>query len=227
VTAPAPPTANGPVASHPYVSRGGLKLASALDAFALDVAGVRALDAGASTGGFTDCLLRRGAKEVVVVDVAYGQLAWELRTDSRVRVFERTNIRAVTPNAIGGEVDLVTADLSFISLRTARDALVGCAREGANLVLMVKPQFELPRSRMPPGSGGVVRDPHAWSEAVRGVADAYRDVGCVLVAAHASPVRGPKGNYEFFVHLVRGGGDAGDRVIERAVESAQREDASR
>src|SRR5919198_2282333 len=142
-----------------FVSRGGEKLDAALDRFAVDVAGRRSLDAGASTGGFTDCLLQRGAAEVVAVDVGYGQLAWELRNDARVRVLERTNVRRLNPEAIGGEVDLVTADLAFISLRTARDALVGCVRHGGHLVLLVKPQFEVPKGRMRRVGGGVVRDP--------------------------------------------------------------------
>jgi len=200
------------------VSRGAVKLDGALDALELDVAGMRALDAGASTGGFTEVLLARGAREVVAVDVAYGQLAWTLRTDDRVRVLERTNIRALDVEMTGGRVDVVVADLSFISLRTVADALVAVTGDDGRFVLMVKPQFELPKSSVP--RGGVVREPSAWLHAVRSVADAYRGLGCVLLGATPSMLPGPKGNREFFVHLARTGADAGDAVIARAIEDA-------
>ena len=137
-----------------WVSRGAHKLIGALDAFGIDVAGRRCLDAGASTGGFTEVLLDRGAAEVVAVDVGYGQLAWSLRSDERVRVIERTNVRDLTPEAIGGQVDVVVADLSFISLATVLPALTACANPGADIVPMVKPQFEVGRDQV--GSGGVV-----------------------------------------------------------------------
>src|SRR4051794_41193212 len=140
-----------------WVSRGAHKLLGALDAFPVPVAGRRALDAGASTGGFTQVLLSRGAAEVVAVDVGYGELAWSLRTDERVHVHERTNVRTLTPEAIGGPVDLVVADLSFISLRLVLPALTACAREDGDLLPMVKPQFEVGRERL--GAGGGVRDP--------------------------------------------------------------------
>lgn len=201
-----------------FVSRGGDKLDAALDAFGLDVAGRRAIDAGASTGGFTDCLLRRGASEVVAVDVAYGQLDWGLRNDPRVRVLERTNVRTLGPGATGGPAGVVVADLAFISLAAVRDALASVAAPEADLVLLVKPQFELPRARVP--RGGVVRDPGAWADAVRAVADAYRAGGWALRGVAASPVVGPKGNREFFVHLARAGDDASDDPIRRAVEAA-------
>jgi 23S rRNA (cytidine1920-2'-O)/16S rRNA (cytidine1409-2'-O)-methyltransferase len=204
----------------PYVSRGGAKLAAALDAFNLDVSAMRALDAGASTGGFTDCLLQRGAREVVAVDVSYGQLAWSLRNDQRVRVVERTNVRALDAATLGEPVDLVVADLSFIGLRTVRDALIGAVRAGGHLVLLVKPQFELPRERVPRGSGGVVRDRADWADALVLAAAAYRERGCGLAGACASPLPGPKGNREFFLHLVRGGADAGDAPIDGAVRTA-------
>lgn len=202
----------------PYASRGGAKLAPALDAFGVDPTGLRALDAGASSGGFTDVLLARGAAEVVAVDVAYGQLDWRLRTDARVRVLERTNVRALDTGATGGPVDLAVADLSFISLRTVRDALLAVLRGGGALVLLVKPQFELPRGRVP--RGGVVRDPAAWGEAVRAVAAAYGEAGCGLAGAVASPLPGPKGNREFFLHLVRGAPGAPGDPIARAIEAA-------
>src|SRR5204862_268796 len=149
----------------------GHKLAGALAAFGplgLTVAGRRCLDAGASTGGFTELLLRQGAAEVVAVDVGYGQLAWPLRNDSRVRVFERTNVRSLTAEAIGGLVELTVADLSFISLRLVLPALAGCTAPGGDLVPMVKPQFEVGRGRV--GPGGVVRDPQLRAEAVLDVA---------------------------------------------------------
>jgi 23S rRNA (cytidine1920-2'-O)/16S rRNA (cytidine1409-2'-O)-methyltransferase len=220
-----------------FVSRGGDKLDGALEAFGIDVTNLRALDAGASTGGFTDCLLRRGAREVVAVDVAYGQLAWELRTDARVAVRERTNVRALDAGVIEGPVDLVVADLAFISLVTVADALIACARENASLVLMVKPQFELPRDRVP--RGGVVTDISAWRDACVSVANAYRARGCGVRNAAASRLVGPKGNREFFLHLARGTSgrrariafeqdddltpetsDEGDGVIDAAVRSA-------
>lgn len=205
-------------AARPYVSRGGAKLAAALDAFGLDVAGMRALDAGASTGGFTHCLLLRGAREVVAVDVGYGQLAWPLRNDPRVRVLERTNVRTLDPASVGAPVDLVVADLSFISLRAVRDALLAACALRARLVLLVKPQFELPRERV--SRGGVVRDPGAWADAMRSVAAAYRQAGCGLAGACPSTLVGPKGNREFFLHLLRGGSDVGDAPLGDAVGRA-------
>lgn len=201
-----------------FVSRGGLKLEGALDALGIDVAGVRALDAGASTGGFTDCLLQRGAREVVAVDVAYGTLAWSLRTDGRVEVLERQNARELSPALVDPPVDLVVADLSFISLTAVADAVLSVAVPAARLLLMVKPQFEAPRASVP--RGGVVRDPDVWADAMRSVGDAYRARGCALVGAVASPLTGPKGNREFFLHMLRTGIDAGDDVIERAAEEA-------
>jgi 23S rRNA (cytidine1920-2'-O)/16S rRNA (cytidine1409-2'-O)-methyltransferase len=188
-----------------YVSRGGTKLAGALATLTpagLTVAGRRCLDAGAATGGFTDVLLRAGAAEVVAVDVGYGQLAWSLRTDPRVRVLERTNVRTLTPAAIGGPVALTVADLSFISLRLVLPALAGCTEPGGDLLLMVKPQFEVGRGRV--GAGGVVRDPALRTEAVRAVAEtaAGHDLGVAGLAA--SPLPGPAGNLEIFLWLRRG-----------------------
>ncbi|HEX2774778.1 MAG TPA: TlyA family RNA methyltransferase [Micromonosporaceae bacterium] len=188
-----------------YVSRGGHKLAGALAAFlplGLVVSGRRCLDAGASTGGFTEVLLRNGAAEVVAVDVGYGQLAWSLRNDPRVRVFERTNVRTLTPDAIGGPVDLTVADLSFISLRLVLPALAACTRPDGDLALMVKPQFEVGRERV--GSGGVVRDPRAHADAIAGVGSAAAELGLGVAGAVASPLPGPSGNVEYFVWLRRG-----------------------
>lgn len=203
-----------------YASRGGDKLAGALDALGLQVAGRRALDAGASAGGFTDVLLRRGAQEVIAVDVAYGQLDWRLRNDPRVRVLERTNVRTLDPETVGDPVDLVVADLSFISLATVRDALLRASRPDADLLLLVKPQFELPRERVP--RGGVVRDDDARLDAARAVANAYREMGCALAGAAPSPLAGPKGNREIFLHLRRSGAEAGDAPIQAAVREAGR-----
>jgi 23S rRNA (cytidine1920-2'-O)/16S rRNA (cytidine1409-2'-O)-methyltransferase len=190
-----------------YVSRGGHKLAGALDAFAaseppLQVEARRALDAGASTGGFTDVLLRRGAAHVVAVDVGYGQLAWSLRTDERVTVLDRQNVRDLTPDVTGdwiGPVDLVVADLSFISLTTVLPALRSVAAPAADFVLMVKPQFEVGKDNV--GSGGVVRDPALRVSAIRKVADAARAEGLGTRGVVASPLPGPAGNVEYFLWL--------------------------
>jgi 23S rRNA (cytidine1920-2'-O)/16S rRNA (cytidine1409-2'-O)-methyltransferase len=186
-----------------YVSRGGHKLAGALDALAeLSVAGSRALDAGASTGGFTDVLLRRGVREVVCVDVGYGQLAWSLRTDPRVTVLERTNARDVTLASVGEPADLVVADLSFISLRLVLPALTAVATEDVDLVPMVKPQFEVGRDRL--GPGGVVREPELRAEAVAEVARfAYDELGLGVRGVVASSLPGPSGNVEYFLWLRR------------------------
>ncbi|MDW5330459.1 TlyA family RNA methyltransferase [Plantactinospora sp. KLBMP9567] len=203
--------------STEYVSRGGHKLAGALAAFAprgLDVVGRRCLDAGASTGGFTDVLLRAGAAEVVAVDVGYGQLAWGIRSDERVRVFERTNVRTLTPDTIGGTVTLTVADLSFISLRLVLPALAGCTAPDGDLVLMVKPQFEVGKERV--GSGGVVRDPQLRAEAVLAVTDAAGGLGLGLAGVVASPLPGPSGNVEFFVWL-RADAPPPDEELVRAV----------
>ncbi len=204
-----------------YVSRGGHKLAGALDAFAaagLTVRGKRCLDAGASTGGFTDVLLRRGAAEVVAVDVGYGQLAWALRQDERVKVHDRTNVREISAELIGGPVDLVVADLSFISLTLVLPALVACAKPGADLVLMVKPQFEVGKDRV--GKGGVVRDPALRAEAVRSVADAAGRHGLGVCGVVASPLPGPAGNVEYFLWLRAGAPPLDPDMLKRAVEES-------
>ena len=188
-----------------YVSRGAYKLAGALAAFeplGLRVEGRRCLDAGASTGGFTDVLLRHGAREVVAVDVGYGQLAWRLQQDARVAVHDRTNVRELEPATIGGAVDLVVGDLSFISLTLVLDALTGVTADDGDLVLMVKPQFEVGRQRV--GKGGVVRDLSLRAEAVAVVADAGADRGWGARAVTVSPLPGPSGNVEFFLWLRRG-----------------------
>ncbi|WP_040790377.1 TlyA family RNA methyltransferase [Nocardia paucivorans] len=211
-----------------WASRGAHKLLGALEAFephGLTVAGKRCLDAGASTGGFTDVLLSRQAREVVAVDVGYGQLVWRLRNDERVRVFDRTNVRNLTAAAIGGTVELVVADLSFISLGLVLPALADCAAPGADLLPMVKPQFEVGKERV--GSGGVVRDPELRAEAVRTVAASAAELGLRTMAAVASPLPGPSGNVEYFLWLRRDGSTDydGDRVaalVERAIEEGPR-----
>ena len=182
-----------------WVSRGAHKLIGALDAFGVPVDGRRCLDAGASTGGFTEVLLDRGAAEIVAADVGYGQLAWSLRSDDRVHVLERTNVRSLTPDAIGGPVDLVVADLSFISLGTVLPALTGCCRRDADIVPMVKPQFEVGKDRV--GAGGVVSDPALRAEAVLAVARRAAELHWHTVAVTASPLPGPSGNVEFFLRF--------------------------
>jgi 23S rRNA (cytidine1920-2'-O)/16S rRNA (cytidine1409-2'-O)-methyltransferase len=185
-----------------YASRGGFKLAGALAAFPdVTVPGRRCLDAGASTGGFTDVLLRAGARKVVAVDVGYGQLAWQLRTDDRVEIHDRTNVRALTPSDIGGQVELTVADLSFISLRLVLAALLECTTESGDVLPMVKPQFEVGRERL--GSGGVVRDPALRAESVLAVAALARDLGWACAGVCPSPLPGPSGNVEFFLWLHR------------------------
>ena len=196
-----------------YVSRGGHKLAGALAVFGplgLEVRGRRCLDAGASTGGFTDVLLRAGAAEVVAVDVGYGQLAWSLQSDERVRVHDRTNIREMTPELVG-LVDVVVGDLSFISLDLVLDALVGVTREDGDLALMVKPQFEVGKDKV--GKGGVVRDLDLRTSAVVGVATAAARRGWGARAVTTSPLPGPSGNVEFFLWLRKGPATVGETEI--------------
>ncbi len=190
-----------------YASRGGHKLAGALASFGaasppLVVTGRRALDAGASTGGFTDVLLRAGATSVVAVDVGYGQLAWALRSDPRVTVLDRTNVRSLTPEAVGGRAELVVADLSFISLLTVLPSLLGCTAPTGDLVLLVKPQFEVGRDRL--GDGGVVRDPALRAESAMSVAAAAQVRGWGTRGLVASSLPGPAGNRELLLWLARG-----------------------
>ena len=197
-----------------YVSRGGHKLAGALAAFAplgLDVAGRRCLDAGASTGGFTDVLLRHDAAEVVAVDVGYGQLAWSLRQDPRVVVHDRTNIRELTLDVVGGPVDVVVGDLSFISLELVLDALLGVTRPDGDLALMVKPQFEVGKDNV--GKGGVVRDPDLRARAVIAVAESAARRGWGARAVTTSPLPGPSGNVEYFLWLRHGAARVGEDEV--------------
>ena len=186
-------------AGRAWVSRGAHKLIGALQDFGIVVAGRRCLDAGASTGGFTEVLLDRGAAQVVAADVGYGQLAWSLRCDPRVSVIERTNVRDLSPDAIGGRVEVVVADLSFISLTTVLPALIACATPGADIVPMVTPQFEVGKGQV--GAGGVVREPELRAAAVLAVAARAETLGWHTVAVTASPLPGPSGNVEYFLWL--------------------------
>jgi 23S rRNA (cytidine1920-2'-O)/16S rRNA (cytidine1409-2'-O)-methyltransferase len=191
----------------PYVSRGGIKLANALDALGLDPAGRRALDVGASTGGFTDCLLQRGAAHVVALDVAYGELAHALRSDPRVTVLERVNARALEAAQLPYRPDLIVADVSFISLTKVLPALLACTAARFDALVMVKPQFEVGRERV--GRGGVVRDPDLRREALVAVAGAARDAGAAVLGFAPSGLPGPAGNRETFAWLAEGGRPGG------------------
>jgi 23S rRNA (cytidine1920-2'-O)/16S rRNA (cytidine1409-2'-O)-methyltransferase len=184
---------------HPYVSRGGVKLAGALDAFGVDARGKRCIDLGASTGGFTDCLLQRGAASVAAVDVGYGQLAHKLRTDPRVMVLERTNAKTLELVAVGGPADLVVVDASFIGLGKLLPAVVRCLAGGGELVALVKPQFEVGREEAA-RSKGVVRDPEVRARAIKGAEDDVKAAGLTLLGTCDSTLEGPKGNLEAFVH---------------------------
>jgi 23S rRNA (cytidine1920-2'-O)/16S rRNA (cytidine1409-2'-O)-methyltransferase len=199
-----------------YASRGGHKLAGALDHFTgLDVKGRRCLDAGASTGGFTDVLLRRGAEHVVAVDVGYGQLVWALQQDPRVTILDRQNVRELRAEQVAPAPTVVVSDLSFISLRLVLPALVACAAPDADLALMVKPQFEVGRERL--GSGGVVRDPMIRADAVRSVAESAATLGLGVNGVVASSLPGPSGNVEYFLWLRAGRPPLDDVDLARAI----------
>lgn len=230
--APAPKSARQVDPSEPvrvldepdrYVGRGARKLEAALERFELDPTGGRALDAGASTGGFTDVLLQRGAREVVALDVGNGQLHERLRADRRVCVMDRTNLRHVEPSALG-PFDVVVADLSFISLTAVMGNLIGCCSSDGWLVVLVKPQFEADRREVSRGAG-VVRDPEQWRVALQRVLDAATVHGAAAFGAIPSPVRGAEGNVEFLVHLapVGAGGSTGAprALVDAAVDAAR------
>jgi 23S rRNA (cytidine1920-2'-O)/16S rRNA (cytidine1409-2'-O)-methyltransferase len=185
-----------------YVSRGGVKLANALDALRVDVTGRRALDVGASTGGFTDCLLQRGAAHVVALDVAYGELSWKLRNDERVTVMERVNARALDPASLPYRPDLAVADVSFISLTKVLPAVLAAMDERFDVLAMVKPQFEVGRERV--GKGGVVREAADRRDALVAVGTCARELGAAVLGFASSELPGPKGNRETFVHLAEG-----------------------
>ena len=194
-----PVLVSGP--SPRFVSRGGEKLDAALEGFDVTVGGRTALDAGASTGGFTDCLLQRGAASVLALDVGHGQLDPRLRQDPRVVVVERFNVRDASPGALGGRrFDLVVADLSFISLRSVAGALLNMAGEGADVVVLVKPQFEVGRQAVSRGKG-VVRDPGLWASALEGVLSAFASAGAAVMGVMVSPLQGARGNVEFLAHM--------------------------
>lgn len=186
---------------HPYVSRGGVKLEGALELFSFDPAGKVAADFGSSTGGFTDCLLQRGALRVYAIDVGYGQLHQKLRTDDRVIVMERTNARHLTPADLPERVDLIVIDASFIGLEKLLPAAARLLAEHGDILAMVKPQFQLAKDRV--GRGGVVRDPALRLEAIDMVADAAAALGFEEIARADAPIKGPKGNHEAFLHLRR------------------------
>jgi 23S rRNA (cytidine1920-2'-O)/16S rRNA (cytidine1409-2'-O)-methyltransferase len=200
-----------------FVSRGGHKLAGALDHFTeISVEGKRALDAGASTGGFTDVLLKRGVKDVVAVDVGYGQLAWEIQQDPRVTILDRTNVRHLTVEQIGEPAEIIVADLSFISLTLVLPALVAVSKSSADFLVMVKPQFEVGREKL--GAGGVVRDPALRKQAVQEVADCAYDMGIGCLGVVASSLPGPAGNVEYFLWLKRGSAELSQEALDSAVE---------
>jgi 23S rRNA (cytidine1920-2'-O)/16S rRNA (cytidine1409-2'-O)-methyltransferase len=200
-----------------FVSRGGEKLAAALERFDIEPAERMCLDAGASTGGFTDCLLQAGAARVVAVDVGYGQFAWQLRSDLRVSVLERTNVRDLTPDILPFLPDLVVADLAFISLRLVAPTLCSLSASEAEFVLLIKPQFEVRPSDV--GTGGVVRDPAIWKRVVVAVADAFANEGAAPIGIMVSPLRGPAGNVEFLLHA-RKGAEGRSLDLDRAIAEA-------
>jgi 23S rRNA (cytidine1920-2'-O)/16S rRNA (cytidine1409-2'-O)-methyltransferase len=188
------------VAERPsFVSRGGIKLANALAASGVEVAGRRALDVGASTGGFTDCLLQNGAREVIAVDVGYGSLAWSLRGDARVHVMERTNARTLTPQTLPFAADLAVVDVSFISLAKVLTSVIGCLADGYDVLALVKPQFEVGRERV--GKGGVVRVASDRRAALIAVGESALGLGAAVMGYHSSGLPGPKGNQETFLWL--------------------------
>ncbi len=203
--------------TSPYASRGGFKLAHALDRFSVDVAGRVALDAGASTGGFTDCLLHRGAARVYAVDVGYGQLDWRLRSDPRVVVMERVNLRELA--ALPEPMDLATLDLSFISLRLVLGPVWGLLRPGGEVVALVKPQFEAGRQRV--GRGGVVREPAVHAAVLDEVLGWAAAHGYAVQGLTASPIKGPAGNVEFLAHLAKGAAPDDTSTGQRWLEARQ------
>jgi len=183
----------------PYVSRGGLKLAYALAQFTINVSGKNCMDVGASTGGFTDCLLQAGAARVLAVDVGYGQLAWKLRQDPRVDILERTNIRKLTPEQVPYPIEMAVIDVSFISLRTVLPSVQRFLITGAHIVALIKPQFEVGKDLV--GKGGVVRDPNLHADVVRSLRQFCGTINMKVLGLTTSPITGPKGNKEFLIHL--------------------------
>ena len=203
-------------ADDDYVSRGAHKLIGALDAFDIDVTGLVALDAGASTGGFSDVMLRRGIEHIYCVDVGYGQLAWKVSQDPKVTVMDRTNIRYLTPELLGATVDLIVADLSFISLETVLPALTSVLKPQGQALLMVKPQFEVGKDAL--GPGGVVEDNEQRIAAVNKIAGKAYSLGLGTAGVVASPLPGPSGNVEYFLWLKPGGPAPQESDVEKAVQ---------
>ena len=204
-------------AQCPYVSRGGLKLEKALAQFHVDPSGYVCSDSGASTGGFTDCLLQKGARKVYAIDVGYGQLAWKIRSDPRVVTMERTNIRYVTPEQLGEPLDLSVIDVSFISLRLVLPAIAALLKRNGHVVCLIKPQFEAGKDKV--GKKGVVRDPAVHIEVVETVCAAAEELGFGVLELEFSPVKGPEGNIEFLAHLQKGVPSA-ERDVPALVERA-------
>lgn len=202
----------------PYVSRGGLKLEKALRDFGVDPTGYVCSDSGASTGGFTDCLLQQGAKKVYAIDVGYGQLAWKIREDPRVVCMERTNIRYVTPEDIGEPLDLSVVDVSFISLRIVLPAIRALLKPTGQVLCLIKPQFEAGKDRV--GKKGVVRDPAVHEEVLHSFVQLAQELGFTIRNMTFSPVRGPEGNIEFLAHLTLEPGESMDPPIDRIVAQA-------
>jgi len=207
------------VQGPPFVSRGGVKLRNALQAFSLSVDGCRALDVGASTGGFTDCLLQAGVSRVVAVDVAYGELDWRLRTDSRVTVVERCNARSLHPDQLPYAPDLIVIDVSFISLTKVLPAVLSCAADRFDCLALIKPQFEVGRAAV--GKGGVVRNADDRRRALVDVGEAAQDLGCAVLGYAASGLPGPKGNLETFVWLAEGARDGAVSEVEAAAREVE------
>ena len=201
----------------PYVSRGGLKLEKALAQFGVDPSGCVCSDSGASTGGFTDCLLQKGAKKVFAIDVGYGQLAWKIRSDPRVVTMERTNIRYVTPEQLGEPLDLSVVDVSFISLKLVLPAIQALLKPTGQVVCLIKPQFEAGKDRV--GKKGVVRDPAVHAEVVESTCRMAEELGFGVLGVTFSPVKGPEGNIEFLAHLRRGA-ESGPRDVLALVRQA-------
>ena len=203
---------------EPFVSRAGKKLAAAIKAFPVATQGIRAIDVGASTGGFTDCLLKNGARHVTAVDVGYGQMHWRIRNDPRVEVIERTNIRTSAPERFGDPFDLVVADLSFISLRAVSSVLIELGSDDADWILLIKPQFEAGRTGV--GKGGIVRDATVRSDAVRSVLDHFAGIHLACHGLIESPITGATGNIEYVAWFKRGEGGIAPASLIAAAEGA-------
>ena len=201
---------------EPFVSRGGRKLAAAFEAFDIELEGMRAIDVGASTGGFTDCMLQRGVRSVTALDVGYGQLHWRIRNDARVTVVERANIRTADPAELGAPFDMIVADLSFISLRTVSEQLVALGSEEARWILLIKPQFEAGRNRVP--RGGVIKDVSVRLDVLAQVVATYTaaEIGCVGLIE--SPITGATGNVEYLATFLRGRGTVTSNTIKAALD---------